>query len=68
MSEDNRTKRERICEAMRRARATESDEARDARLASSTAREARRRAAESDEARDARLLFAARFFGKDLLQ
>ena len=66
MSEHNRTKRERICEAMRRA--TESDEARDARLASSTAREARRRAAESDEARDARLLFAARFFGKDLLQ
>ena len=45
MSEDNRAKRERIHEAMLRARATE-----------------------SDEARDARLLFAARLFGKDLLQ
>ena len=68
MSEDNRAKQERIREAMRRAGATESDKARDARLACDAAHKARCHAAETDEARDARLLFAARFFGKDLLQ
>uniref|UniRef100_A0A8C4QE72 Uncharacterized protein n=1 Tax=Eptatretus burgeri TaxID=7764 RepID=A0A8C4QE72_EPTBU len=55
MPQSSRRFRERKNEAMRRARAMESDEARAARLARDAKREARRRAAETDEERAARL-------------